>query len=161
MTEDSVDERAEPPEERAELAEDRAELPDAVASLVTVEGSPDTVVVRSIVMGKTTICVLPSSVWVIVVCTTRVNSVVAVVVVVWVWVSVARLDAADFAASMAVSGSGAPTRLQPASNGDKRRSTPMSMQELCTQVTTSGRKLPEERPARQRQGRSLTLQFEY
>jgi len=64
--------------------EDRAELLElefeAVASFVTVEGSPETVFVRSNVTGNTTVSVLPCSVMVMVVCTTRVNSVVAVVV---------------------------------------------------------------------------------
>lgn len=142
--------------------DDTVELPEfeTVATFVTVEGSPETVFVRSIVTGNTTVCVLPFSVLVMVVCTTRVNSVVAVVVVVWVWVwvwvSLDRLDALFLAASTAASGSGAPARTQVTSKGESRMSTLMSMQELCMQVTRSGRKLPEVRPARQRHAISVT-----
>jgi len=146
IKEDSIDDKVELPEFK---------LPEfeVVASFVTVEGSPETVFVRSIVTGNTIVCVLPCSVLVIVVCTTRVNSVVAVVVV--VWVSVAKLEASDLAASMAELGSGAPAKSQVISSGVSRMSTLMSIQELCMHFTRSGRKLPEVRPARQRHPKSV------
>jgi len=71
-------------ETREERADDSAAgFLDGVGVLlasvvVTVVGSPEIVVVRSIVRGYTMICVFPFSVWVMVVWITRVNSAVAV-----------------------------------------------------------------------------------